>query len=43
MWVAFVEARDQYKAVSAPSVADRGGASAALEDMKDAYRRWSMS
>ena len=43
MWIAFVDARDKYKSVSASSTADPGAVATVLGDMKDAYRRWSMS
>ena len=43
MWVSFVEARDQYKSINAAASADPSAVATVLEEMKDAYRRWSMS
>ena len=42
-WVAFVEARNRYKAASATAAEDSSEVVDALEQMKDAYRLWSMS
>ena len=42
-WVAFVEARNRYKVVSVTAVEDAPELVNALEQMKDAYRLWSMS
>ncbi len=42
-WVAFVEARNRYKAASATAAEDSAEVVDALERMKDAYRLWSMS
>ena len=41
MWVDFIEARNRYKAIADLPGADPGKIAGALEDMKDAYRRWS--
>ena len=43
MWVDFVEARNHYKGVSASSAADEATAVVAMEAMKEAYKRWSLS
>lgn len=42
-WVAFVEARNRYKAASATAADDSPELVDVLERMKDAYRLWSMS
>jgi hypothetical protein len=41
LWVAFIEARNGYKALAGRPDADPGRLATALESMKDAYRRWS--
>ena len=41
-WVRFVEARDVYRRVTQSSKADPDQVSAALEQMKEAYKHWSM-
>jgi hypothetical protein len=41
-WVSFVEARDDYRRLSQSSKADPSRVSAALEQMKEAYKHWSM-
>ena len=41
LWVAFVEARNEYRAVSARKRASEKQIDQALQNMKDAYRRWS--
>lgn len=41
MWVAFIEARNTYKALSESRSGDPERLAAALDGMKEAYRRWS--
>ena len=41
-WVQFVEARDDYRRLSQSSKADPDRVKAALEQMKEAYKTWSM-
>ncbi len=41
LWVAFVEARGAYSRISAHEGAEERAIESALEDMKEAYRRWS--
>ena len=41
LWVAFVEARGAYNRIVADKSAEARAAESALEDMKEAYRRWS--
>ena len=41
LWVAFVEARGAYNRISADESAEERAVESALEDMKEAYRRWS--
>lgn len=43
LWMAFVEARDHYRALCADESADPEDVADALEDMKEKYRRWSYS
>ena len=43
MWVSFVEARNRYKGLSEGKKSDDNAAASALEVMKDAYQRWSLS
>ncbi len=42
-WIAFVEARNAYKSATANSNEDSPKVIEALEEMKDAYRLWSIS
>ncbi len=42
-WIAFVEARNRYKAASVTAAEDSPEVVDVLEQMKDAYRLWSMS
>ncbi len=42
-WVAFVEARNRYKSFNVAAAESSPDAITALEEMKDAYRLWSMS
>lgn len=41
LWVAFVDARNGYRAMRDGANRDAGDTGAALAAMKDAYRRWS--
>lgn len=41
MWVAFIEARNAYKALVENERSDPNAVAVALDAMKDAYRRWS--
>jgi hypothetical protein len=41
-WMHFVEARDAYRRISQSSRAEPDQISAALEQMKEAYKHWSM-
>jgi hypothetical protein len=41
-WIRFVEARDAYRRISQSSRAEPDQISAALEQMKEAYKHWSM-
>ena len=43
LWIAFVEARDRYKALCDGKKGAAQEALDALEQMKEAYRRWSFS
>lgn len=43
LWIAFVEARDRYRALSADESADPEAVAEALEEMKESYKRWSYS
>lgn len=43
LWVAYVEARNSYQAVSEPGLPESEEARAAFAAMKRAYRRWSES
>jgi hypothetical protein len=43
MWVAFVEARNGYRALVEDPNADADRLAVALDAMKEAYRRWSAS
>ncbi len=42
LWVAFVEARNDYRGLCDTANDDAGTVDAAMGAMKDAYRRWSM-
>ena len=42
LWVKFVDARDGYKKACDKKGANAASIAAALDDMKDAYRQWSM-
>ena len=42
LWVAFVDARNDYRGFCASAADDAGSAETALGALKDAYRRWSM-
>jgi hypothetical protein len=42
-WIAFVEARNDYRRAAQDLDADAGAVERALVAMKDAYRRWSAS
>ena len=41
MWVAFIEARNSYKTLAERPGADPDRLATALDEMKEAYRRWS--
>ena len=41
-WVRFVEARDTYRRITQSSRAEPDQVSVALEQMKEAYKDWSM-
>ena len=41
LWVAFVEARNDFKRVRESAAGDADAVAVALDAMKDAYRRWS--
>jgi len=41
-WIRFVEARDVYRRIAQSSKADPDQISVALEQMKEAYKHWSM-
>ena len=41
LWVAFVEARGAYNRIVADKSAEERAVESAIEDMKEAYRRWS--
>lgn len=43
MWVAFVEARNAYRALAEAGKQDADALAVALDAMKEAYRRWSAS
>lgn len=42
LWIKFVDARDGYKKACDKKGANASSVAAALDDMKDAYRQWSM-
>ena len=41
MWVAFIEARNAYRTLAESRNADPDRLAGALDEMKEAYRRWS--
>lgn len=43
LWAAFVRARDRYRAMSDADRCDPAAAAEALEEMQQAYERWSSS
>jgi len=42
LWIKFVDARDGYKKACDKKGANASSVAAVLDDMKDAYRQWSM-
>ncbi len=42
LWVKFVDSRDGYKKACEKKGANAASIAASLDDMKDAYRQWSM-
>jgi hypothetical protein len=43
MWIAFVQARDRYRALCDGEKSDPALSAESLEEMKEAYKRWSFS
>ena len=43
LWAAFVEARNTYRATSAANGHDKANCEAALADMREAYRAWTLA
>jgi hypothetical protein len=43
LWAAFVKARDRYRATSDGDKCDPAAVAEALEEMQEAYKRWSFS
>jgi hypothetical protein len=43
LWIAFVEARDHYRALSADQSSGPEAVAEALDEMKETYKQWSYS